>query len=85
MFVVKVIIIKEIEMNAELTQQLNELRLSSMMHSLQRQEEQPKLYSDLSFHDRLSLLLGEELNTREQRKIERLVKQAKFRLTVSAQ
>ena len=72
-------------MNAELTQQLNELRLSSMMHSLQRQEEQPQLYSDLSFHDRLSLLLGKELNTREQRKIERLVKQAKFRLTVSAQ
>ena len=81
MFVVKIIIIKETEMNGELTQQLNELRLSTMMQSLLRQEEQPQLYSDLSFHDRLSLLLGEELNTREQRKIERLVKQAKFRLT----
>jgi len=68
-------------MNSELTQQLNDLRLSTMMHSLQLQEEQPQLYNDLSFHDRLSLLLGEELNTREQRKIARLVKQAKFRLT----
>jgi DNA replication protein DnaC len=67
-------------MNAELTQQLMELRLSTMMHGLMRQEEQPHLYSDLSFHERLSLLLAEELITRDQRKIERLVKQAKFRL-----
>ena len=67
-------------MNTELTQQLNALRLSTMMHSLMRQEEQPHLYSDLSFHERLSLLLGEEVSAREQRKIDRLVKQAKFRL-----
>ena len=45
-----------------------------------RQEEQPDLYHDLSFYDRLSLLLGEELTNREQRKVERLTKQAKFRL-----
>lgn len=67
-------------MNSELTQQLSNLRLSTIIHSLTLQEEQPHLYSDLSFHDRLSLLLGEEITTREQRKIERLVKQAKFRL-----
>ena len=67
-------------MNTELTQQLTDLRLNTMMHNLMRQEEQPHLYSDLSFHERLSLLLAEELITREQRKIDRLVKQAKFRL-----
>lgn len=67
-------------MNSELTQQLNDLRLSTVMHSLMHQEEQPQLYSDLSFHERLSLLLSEEITTREQRKIDRLVKQAKFRL-----
>ena len=67
-------------MNSELTQQLNDLRLSTMRHSLMLQEEQPQLYSDLSFYDRLSLLLGEEITTREQRKIDRLVKQAKLRL-----
>lgn len=67
-------------MKGELTQQLNDLRLSTMIHSLKRQEEQPQLYNDLSFHDRLSLLLGEEITTRDQRKIDRLVKQAKFRL-----
>ncbi|NQZ52480.1 MAG: ATP-binding protein [Moritella sp.] len=68
-------------MNSELTQQLTDLRLSTLMHSLMLQEEQPHLYSDLSFHDRLSLLLGEEITIREQRKVERLVKQAKFRLS----
>ncbi|MGR3318857.1 MAG: IS21-like element helper ATPase IstB [Candidatus Anammoxibacter sp.] len=68
-------------MNSELTQQLMSLRLSTMMQNLVLQEEQPHLYSDLSFHDRLSLLLGEELTIREQRKTDRLVKQAKFRLS----
>lgn len=67
-------------MNTELTQQLTDLRLSTLKHNLMLQEEQPHLYSDLSFHERLSLLLAEELVTREQRKIDRLVKQAKFRL-----
>lgn len=67
-------------MKTELTQQLTNLRLSTMKHNLMLQEEQPHLYSDLSFHERLSLLLAEELVTREQRKIDRLVKQAKFRL-----
>lgn len=68
-------------MNLELTQQLTTLRLSTIKDSLMRQEEQPDLYSDLSFYDRLSLLLGEEITTREQKKIGRLVKQAKFRLS----
>jgi DNA replication protein DnaC len=67
-------------MNSELTQQLSDLRLSTMIRSLTLQEEQAHLYSELSFHERLSLLLGEEITTREQRKIDRLVKQAKFRL-----
>jgi len=67
-------------MNSELTQQLIELRLSTISHSLMLQEEQPHLYRDLSFYERLSLLLGEEITAREQRRIERLVKQAKFRL-----
>lgn len=70
-------------MNSTLVQQLTGLRLTTMIQGLTLQEAQPHLYSDLSFHDRLSLLLGEEINTREQRKIERLVKQAKFRLAAN--
>jgi DNA replication protein DnaC len=68
-------------MNSELTQQLSDLRLSTMIRSLTLQEAQAHLYSELSFHERLSLLLGEEITSREQRKIDSLVKQAKFRLT----
>ena len=34
----------------------------------------------MSFAERLSLLLEEELSCREQRKVERLIKQARFRL-----
>ena len=67
-------------MNLQLSQQLTTLRLNTIKESLMRQEEQPDLYNDLSFYDRLSLLLGEELTNREQKKIERLTKQAKFRL-----
>ena len=38
------------------------------------------LYQDMSFTERLSMLLGQEMVCREQRKVERLIKQAKFRL-----
>jgi DNA replication protein DnaC len=68
-------------MNIELTQQLKKLCLSTVAQCLSRQEEQPHLYSELSFYERLSLLLGEEITAREQRRVQRLVKQAKFRLT----
>jgi DNA replication protein DnaC len=68
-------------MNSQLTEQLASLRLSALGQSLNRQEEQAHLYREMSFHERLSLLLEEELTAREQRKIERLIKQAKFRLS----
>jgi len=67
-------------MHTQLNQQLAELRLSTLAKCLTRQEEQADLYGDLSFHERLSLLLGEELTAREQRRIQKLEKQAKFRL-----
>ena len=67
-------------MNLKLNQQLSTLRLNTIKATLMRQEEQLNLYKDLSFNERLSLLLDEEINNREQRKVERLTKQAKFRL-----
>ncbi len=63
-----------------LEQQLQQLHLSGMYQALQQQQEQPGHYHDLSFEERLSLLLSVELTQREQRKIERLIKAAKFRL-----
>ena len=67
-------------MNKQLSEQLNYLRLTHLFNALEVQNAQPQHYQDLSFNERLSLLLDEEITQREQRKIERLVKQAKFRL-----
>jgi len=61
-------------------QQLSQLKLNGVKTALQQQHEQPSLYLEQSFDERLSLLLAHELTGREQRKIERLTKQAKFRL-----
>ncbi len=67
-------------MNKQLSEQLSNLRLNHVFSALEVQNAQPQHYQDLSFNERLSLLLDGELIQREQRKIERLVKQAKFRL-----
>ena len=67
-------------MTTPLSQQLKQLNLSGVEQALQRQLEQPGHYAELSFTERLSLLFEHELTCRYQRKIERLKKQAKFRL-----
>ena len=63
-----------------LDEHLLELRLTGMLEALQHQRAQPKHYLDLSFEERLSLLVAQEVMLRQQRKIERLTKQADFRL-----
>lgn len=56
-----------------------------MKTALLQQLEQPSLYMEQSFEERLSLLLEYEITGREQRRIERLTKQAKFRLKANLQ
>ncbi|GGE83017.1 hypothetical protein GCM10008027_04730 [Pseudoalteromonas gelatinilytica] len=56
-----------------------------MKTALLQQLEQPNLYMEQSFEERLSLLLEYEITGREQRRIERLTKQAKFRLKANLQ
>ncbi len=63
-----------------INQQLHLLKLSGIKHALKQQLEQPKLYQEQSFIERISLLLTHEIDGREQRKVKRLVRQAKFRL-----
>lgn len=63
-----------------LQQQLNILKLNGVKTALQHQAEQAHLYLEQSFEERLSLLFSQEITGREQRRIERLMKQAKFRL-----
>jgi len=59
--------------------QLNELRLTGMAEQLQTQFEQPNTYDDLGFIERLSLLIHNETTMRDNRKVTRLLKQAKLR------
>lgn len=64
--------------------QLNSLRLTGMVEALQQQQSQPSTYSELGFMARLSLLVNSELTVRDQRKITRLLKQAKLRVSAHA-
>jgi DNA replication protein DnaC len=67
-----------------LTQQLNTqlsyLKLNGIRDALSLQYEQPNLYVEQSFEERLVLLLDHEKIQRDQRKIDRLTRQAKFSL-----
>ena len=65
--------------------QLRQLKLGGMAASLQTQLEQVGTYEGLSFIERLDLLLDQERLAREQRKQERLIRQAHFRLKASTQ
>ena len=59
---------------------LHELRLTGMVQALQQQLEQSHTYDGLAFTERLTLLLAQESQLRQQRKQERLLRQAHFKL-----
>ena len=59
---------------------LTNLKLSGIRDALVQQSEQPNLYVEQSLEERLSLLLDHEITQRDQRKIDRLTRQAKFRI-----
>ena len=67
-------------MNTQLLTQLRQLKLTAMAEALQTQLEQTGTYSELSFIERLHLLIEHEHLHREQRKQERLIRQAHFKL-----
>lgn len=65
--------------------QLRELKLGGMAAALQTQLEQVGTYEGLPFIDRLGLLLDQENLSRQQRKQDRLIRQAHFKLRASVQ
>lgn len=65
--------------------QLTQLKLSGMAAALEQQQDQPATYDDLAFDERLALLIDRECRAREQRKQDRLIHQARFRLRASIQ
>ena len=55
-------------------QQLHTLRLTGMADALTAQLDQPNTYEELSFLERLGLLVNSESTARDNRKITRLLK-----------
>ena len=62
---------------------LRELRLGAMAGALERQFEQPATYDELSFAERVGLLVERECVEREVRKQQRLIREARSRLRAS--
>lgn len=69
-----------LSMTQQINTQLVTLKLSGIRAALSQQSEQPNLYVEQSFEERLCLLLDHEITQRDQRKIDRLTRQAKFRV-----
>ncbi len=67
-------------MTAQTITALRQLKLPGMANALQNQIEQVGTYEGLAFTERLALLVEQETLTREQRKQERLIRQARFKL-----
>jgi DNA replication protein DnaC len=63
-----------------LLNQLRQLKLSGMAAALQSQREQPGTYEGLAFTERLQLLVDHEDQERQQRKQDRLLRLAQFKL-----
>lgn len=63
--------------------QLRDLKLSGMAKALQDQLEKSATYDELAFIERIKLLVEHEHLMREQRKQERLIRQARFKLHAS--
>jgi DNA replication protein DnaC len=64
---------------------LKDLKLGGMAAALEHQQNQLGTYDELPFAERLELLLDREFQTREHRKQDRLVRQARFKLRASIQ
>jgi DNA replication protein DnaC len=60
--------------------QLRQLRMTAMATALEQQRLTPHAYAELSFEERLGLLTEQEHISRDNNRIQRLRKQANFRI-----
>ena len=72
-------------MTTQTLNNLRELRLGAMASAYEQQLEQVSTFEALPFTERLTLLLEHEILMRENRKHDRLVRQAKFKLNATVQ
>jgi DNA replication protein DnaC len=66
-------------LNQQTLEQLRTLKLTGMLDALEQQQAQPQTH-DLSFDERLALLVEREVLHRENRRLSRLLKAAKLRV-----
>ena len=69
-------------LNQQTQSKLQQLQLSGMAKAYRDQLEQPRM-QELPFDDRLGLMVDRELSERENRKLSRLLKQAKLRNVIA--
>lgn len=69
----------------QLKQKLHQLKLSGFATALEQQLTQPTTYEELSFSQRLSLLLDFEITQRSDRRQQTLIRQAGFKLQANLQ
>ena len=72
-------------MTTQTMTRLRDLKLSGMATALEQQLQQIDTFEALPFIERLSLLLEQEQSLRENRKQQRLTRQARFRVNASVQ
>jgi len=72
-------------MSAHTLNRLRELKLSGMAQALEQQQKQVSTFEGLSFVERLDFLLDNEHCIRENRKQDRLITQAKFKVAATIQ
>jgi len=66
--------------HTQLIQQLRQLRVPGMVEALEQQLDQPSTHNDLTFEQRLNIMIDRELTYRSNNKIQRLLKNAKLKL-----
>ncbi len=60
--------------------QLRTLKLSGMVQAAELQWSQPQTYDDLGFDERLGLMVNQELTARANKRLQRLIKAARFKV-----
>ena len=63
--------------------QMRALKLSGMADALELQWNQPQTYDDLSFDERLALMINQEMTSRDNKRLQRLLKSAHFKVSAN--
>ena len=60
--------------------QLRTIKLSGMAEALELQWSQPQTYDEISFDERLALMINQEITSRDDKRLQRLLKTASFKI-----